>query len=107
VFPVVVCGRERVTRSGRSLSRPCRQRRGGVLSTLRSIRAATVGDAKVVRLRHQCLKSRREPVARMIATVLLPFFPILDTPCFPLTGHEPRARESPLFIAFELKSCPI
>ena len=68
MFPVVVCGRERVTRSGRSLSRPCRQRRGGGLSTLRSVRAAAIGDATVVRLRHWCATCRRDPVARMMLT---------------------------------------
>ena len=68
MFPVMVCGRERVSRSGGSLSRPCDQRRRGVLSTLQSVRTSAIGDAKMVRLRHRYPKCRRDPVARMIDT---------------------------------------
>ena len=94
MFPVVVCGRERVTRSGRSLSCPCCQRRGGVLSTLRSVRAAAIGDAEVVRVRHRYHKCRRDPVARLIDTDLHRFLPSLETPGFPPpgVGQQRRAR---------------
>ena len=64
----MVCGRERVKRSGRGLSRPRGQRRGGGLSTLRSVRTTAIGDAKMVRLRHRCPKCRRDSVARLMDT---------------------------------------